>query len=299
MSRLPVTPFLFLISLAWAVIGVSCSGGQCPSLDDGSFIVMTNHFKRGWDLAIFRGEEGAYTALTDGGFHAAPSLSPDGKWLAYVSRRGREDDPYHIFRMNIQTGEKTLLTPGTQWDDAPQWSGSGIYIAYMSQTDMWSPCRIWILDVDSLGRRPMSPGEIIAQQMFPAWSPDSKRLVFIGTSDGKTAGLYRYTLAQKQCVRIFTGQNLLPNRLSWSAPGNKIAFISDGCVYTISPDGADVRRITSGQRDREPVWAPDGERILFTRQADDKADIWIVNADGSGLKRLTCAAGDNVYAQAR
>jgi Tol biopolymer transport system component len=51
-----------------------------------------------------------------------------------------------------------------------------------------------------------------------------------------------------------------------------------------------VRRLTTSAWDRQPVWSADGKQLAFTSggSADD-SQIWIVNADGSGKRRLTAA----------
>jgi TolB protein len=44
---------------------------------------------------------------------------------------------------------------------------------------------------------------------------------------------------------------------------------------------------------RTPVWSPDGRRIAFTSRRDGNSEVYVVNADGSGQRRLTRnAAGD-------
>lgn len=53
-------------------------------------------------------------------------------------------------------------------------------------------------------------------------------------------------------------------------------------IWSCDRDGNNVRRVTSGHKDTAPRWSPDGKQIVFTR----KEDVWIVNADGSGLKQL-------------
>src|SRR2546426_287811 len=59
----------------------------------------------------------------------------------------------------------------------------------------------------------------------------------------------------------------------------------------MKPDGTGVRTLTTpptGQCDFKPAWSPDGSSIVFTRgQLDVKTDLWIVNAGGTGLRRLT------------
>src|SRR5688500_15081015 len=64
----------------------------------------------------------------------------------------------------------------------------------------------------------------------------------------------------------------------------RIAFSSDRSgqfeIYTMLPNGYDLRRITPG---REPTWSPDNNQIAFT----NAEDIFIVNADGTGLRNVT------------
>lgn len=72
----------------------------------------------------------------------------------------------------------------------------------------------------------------------------------------------------------------------------RIAFEFDGGIHTIAADGSDRRKVTDrGKRtfDEEPAWSPDGATIAFARQnlQDETLAIWLVNRDGSGLRRLT------------
>jgi TolB protein len=62
-------------------------------------------------------------------------------------------------------------------------------------------------------------------------------------------------------------------------------------IFTMNADGTNIRRITHAPRhthDDQADWAPDGKRLVFTRFPDNgPAFIDIVNADGSGLRRVT------------
>ena len=54
-------------------------------------------------------------------------------------------------------------------------------------------------------------------------------------------------------------------------------------IFTVRPDGSDLRQLTpGGEFDYEPVWSPDGGKILFGQDVD----IYVMNADGSGRMRL-------------
>jgi TolB protein len=67
-------------------------------------------------------------------------------------------------------------------------------------------------------------------------------------------------------------------------------------LYTVQADGRGLRAITrppaAGDIDSQPDWSPDGRRILFRRlggvgRPDERVDIYVVGADGSGLRNLT------------
>jgi Tol biopolymer transport system component len=56
-------------------------------------------------------------------------------------------------------------------------------------------------------------------------------------------------------------------------------------------DGADIRRLTDGF---EPDWSPDGTGLVFAIDRGDNADIYSMDADGTGVTRLTDDPGDDV-----
>jgi TolB protein len=60
-------------------------------------------------------------------------------------------------------------------------------------------------------------------------------------------------------------------------------------IYTIDLSNGRVRRLTEGAdwRDEHPRWSPDGTRITFASTRHGSFDIFVMNADGSGVQRLT------------
>jgi Tol biopolymer transport system component len=84
---------------------------------------------------------------------------------------------------------------------------------------------------------------------------------------------------------------------AWSPDGAKIAFsvysaqTHEGHIAVMRADGGHVTTLTTGKiLDAFPDWTPDG-RVVFLRKpfTETKApgDLYVVNADGAGLARLT------------
>lgn len=91
----------------------------------------------------------------------------------------------------------------------------------------------------------------------------------------------------------------------WSPDGRKIAFSSvrDGSanIYVMNADGSDMKRLTRHSSGSWwPAWSPDGQQIAFasrrggnafTNQGRNPYDIYVMNADGSGVTRITNSPG--------
>jgi Tol biopolymer transport system component len=84
-----------------------------------------------------------------------------------------------------------------------------------------------------------------------------------------------------------------------SLDGQRVAFVSerDGNmeIYSMKPDGSDPRRLTHCfALNDHPSWSPDGKRLVFTSTRQPAARpgqswnaLYVMNADGSGVKRLS------------
>ena len=117
--------------------------------------------------------------------------------------------------------------------------------------------------------------------------------IVVASSRGGKFRLYsieRSNLSQLRPVSADTGQQIDP---AFSPDGSRIAFVSnrDGNaeVYAMDADGTNVTRLTNDpQLDGHPVFAPDGQAILFQSQrAGGKLQVFSMNADGTGVKQLT------------
>ncbi len=144
-----------------------------------------------WDLYLLDLTNRQVSQLTNTPeYDAAPSWSPDGKWLAYESYPSSSlpDNNLEIFIRSINpepsaNSQPLQLTNQSGADFSPVWSPSGRQIAFVSQRS--GNNEIWIANLDSVEDRyqnishyPRSPNQ------NPQWSADGKWLVWDTTIEG-------------------------------------------------------------------------------------------------------------------
>ncbi|HEX8781105.1 MAG TPA: hypothetical protein VF728_08075, partial [Nocardioides sp.] len=78
-------------------------------------------------------------------------------------------------------------------------------------------------------------------------------------------------------------------RAAWSPDGQTIAFADYSRLFFVNADGSGQQDVTLQLGLRQlPIWSPDGRRILFGKcRGGQRCDIYVMNADGSGLRALT------------
>ena len=83
---------------------------------------------------------------------------------------------------------------------------------------------------------------------------------------------------------------------AWSPDGKRIAATWFDAIWTMSPDGKNLRRLVSAAQgwaaERDPAWSPDGREIAFSASVNGEFDLWVAPAGGGAVRRLTSLEGD-------
>jgi gamma-glutamyltranspeptidase/glutathione hydrolase len=82
---------------------------------------------------------------------------------------------------------------------------------------------------------------------------------------------------------------------SFSPDGKKIVVSWLEAVWTMTPDGKDQKRVSSGGgwvSERDPVWSPDGTQIAFAADTNGAYDIYVAPASGGAATKVTSLEGD-------
>jgi len=222
----------------------------------------------------------------------SPAWSPSGEGLAYVSYyAGAGASLYWVDRA---TGDKRPILEEDPQALSPTVAPSGDYIAFAKS--LRGNLEIFRIDRDGSNLRRLTTSGGIDTN--PAWSPRGDRIAFTSSRSGSPqiyvmrrdgSGLRRLT---------FNGNyNTAP---AWSPDGRWIAYETRVSgkqfdIWLIDPEGEVNLPIVSHRRsDESPSWSPDSRKIAFSSTRRGRADVYVVDANGENLRRLTQGQGENL-----
>ncbi|HUO15427.1 MAG TPA: protein kinase [Verrucomicrobiae bacterium] len=261
-------------------------------------LVYRKHF-RGGGLAENGFHNLKITSLTFSGDVLSAQISPDGKYLAYVSTaRGK----YSLWVRQIETASAVQILPPTVeilW--APTFSPDGNYLNY----EVFRAGRIHgsIYTIPTLGGTPRPLIDLADSSL--SFSPDGSQVAYVlievsssemkimvANRDGSGGRL----VASEKAVGVDTGfvgvgwspdgKRLVVNRSDADDPGGLAASLSEVDVATGS-----VKRI-AGKRwrtIRDLAWLPDGSGLLLASQEKTgvQDQLWLVTYPGGERRRLS------------
>jgi Tol biopolymer transport system component len=220
-------------------------------------------------------------------FGLAEGGEPAGDILFYSEALGARQ----LYSLTLPNGDaRPVGRSGGRPDHFPQWSGDGQKIVFESyRMGGWHS---WVMDADGANARRVSnvPRNSTRHYEFDAsFAPDNKTIIFINNFD-----LYTVTLDDATPRRLGNASPLLYETAPAYAPDmRRIVFAgvkeneTEAHIYTITADGKSRRQLTSGQSNNmAPVWAPDGERLMFYSDRDGSLELYEMNVDGGDIRPI-------------
>jgi Tol biopolymer transport system component len=250
--------------------------------------------------AVISGEHGG------GRLNVGPALSPDGRWLVFLSER----DQYSIdiFLADAATGtiqRKLVQTAGDPHfeslqfiESAGAWDPNGRRFA-LAALSGGRPV-LTILDMQTGAVEREIPIRDVDQLFSPTWSPDGRRIAFSALKGG-LSDLYVLDLDSVR-VRPLTSDPFADLQPSWSSDGRTIVFSTDrfsSSMETLSfgnfrlgaieIESETIRELPSvpGAKNIDPHWSADGASIYFVADGGDISNVYRLAVASGELFQVT------------
>lgn len=224
----------------------------------------------------------------------SPHLSPGGKEILYEARLADERNEFRITNLESGTTKKIFKTePNKMPSHSPALSPDGKRIAFSDRSGGNS--EIFIINTDGTGLQNLTNDPLLDTD--PVFSPDGNEIIFARDLYGAQQ-LYRMNLDGSDQRRV-TEKNGYEMTPAVSPDGSSLVFAGDRDgrgldIFLLALNDPNYEKRLAGRRlhDVAPAFSPDGKRIAFVSTGDGNSEIYLMNADGTGLFRLTHTKAD-------
>jgi dipeptidyl aminopeptidase/acylaminoacyl peptidase len=245
--------------------------------------------KRRWQIWVSAtGGQEARPFLSGKADETCPRWSPDGKFLAFLTRPEGEKEQPQLHLVEAEGGTPRVLCSMPTGVIDLAWAPDGSQIAFTSlegneaATDpkVLGPARqrrLWTLRPDQAIPRPVTPDNLSVWEY--AWSPDSTQLALYYSNGGDINDWYRSHIgvvpATGGGVRKIVHLTWEARVLAWSPDGTQLAYLSgqwsdplrgSGDIFAVTLENGEIRNLTPGLGSSPTwlCWLNDGRHLLYT-----------------------------------
>lgn len=212
---------------------------------------------------------------------AAPESTTEVAGVSRMLFSSERDGNPEIYVSAIDGSDPVRLTFHPASDVDPDISPDGRRVVFAS--DRTGDVEIFAMDIE--GGEPTNLTNDAGQDSWPRWSPDGTRIVFHSDRDGQTE-IYLMNADGSGLTRVTThdGPDVFAE---WFPDGSRLLFRRDANVWSARPDGSEALPLTDHPEvDQMAVATADGQQVVFASMRDGYCAIYVINADGSNLRKL-------------
>jgi TolB protein len=228
-------------------------------------------------------------AADDSAIVLSPELSPNGRFVAYVSYRSGQPV---IYEMDLVTGAEQVISDIGRINITPVYSPDGRRILFGRTQD--DHTELFEIQRDPLCCTRRVTFTSTGETMGGTYSPDGTQLAITSTPLGNPQ-IYVLDLQRGGDPAIVSryvfGERGYATSPDWSPRGDRIAYHTwvDSWfqIVTVNPDGTDRRVMTSRGSNEDPSWAPDGRHLVFAGTLRGYYALWVLDTVSGRLRSVT------------
>lgn len=236
----------------------------------------------------------------------APTLAPDGRYVAYtvttvVEDKDRRHTEIWLARLDGAAKPFRLTNPTTE-AASPVWSPDGELLAFTSRRE-GAPDNVWFLRMRGPGGEAF---QIPGVKAAPRFSPDAQTMLFAWQgeeADSLKSQTWRNRVSPTAITRgpdpkrfdgrVYTSLPFKGDERGYLAP-REVGRPSH--LYTVPAAGGTPRQLSDGRLSQtDPAWSPDGRRIAFVQDSTDlieissqsKPEIYVLTLADSSVRRIS------------
>lgn len=262
---------------------------------DGAQIAFSRWAQDGSGIFLIPALGGPERKLTDANFWYEPfmqiSWSPDSKSLAYWSTGELGS---RILLLPLDTLHPRMINADLPcWDMAsPSFSADGTKLAFVCTSSI---AVYGIYELPLSGGSPRRLTSMMGDFRGLTWSADGSRIIFSNDA-GDGGSLWQVDLNGRLFKLPFGEEGANP---SVADKGDRLAYVRGAKTVDIwrldlsapHPETSATKLIYSTRLQRVPQYSLDGNKIVFESDRSGAHEIWMADADGSNLVRLTSFNG--------
>lgn len=210
-------------------------------------------------------------------------------------------DGSNLRALSLVEAVSTLFFEGrVDWD--PAWSPGGRRV-------LWASLRDFNLELYVADNTPDAPPQRLTadagRDWFGAWSPDGTRIAFASDRNGNE-DIYVMN-ADGSDLRALTDHPADDVHPVWSLDGEALLFVSERDaalaggqlrLYVLNPDDATPQARPLADNEGfagDPTISADGREIVYMAREAGRWSLFVMNADGGGVRRITDGQGDDLF----
>lgn len=259
-----------------------------PTLTNGGRIVFTCTRGDYNQLCIINRDGSDLNQLTDmEASNYYPIFAPDGSSVLFASNR---NGPFDFFLLNFLEKEVFQITNNVGNVIAPDFSPDGRFLLFANRVGD-GPTAIWMVNADGLNPRLVytGAGDIVSV----TWSPDGEKIAYaMNTGVPQEYEIFTMDTNGRNHLKISQGLQGIGGSVDWSPDGTSLLVhagpFGDKDIFKIDVATGNFVQLTDGGNNAGASYSPNGQFIVFNSlRNNDQADLYIMEADGSGMRQIT------------